>query len=86
MRHAGVTTRCESTRIGLVATPHDLDAERIAAAFGGYTSCLELVDPVIPAVRASMGMQTRRDIYRCIGVTTEDAAIAEQYVASQATT
>lgn len=43
-----------------VETPHDLEAERVAAAFGGYTSCLELVDEVIPAARTALGLLTRR--------------------------
>ena len=37
-----------------VETPHDLDAERVAAAFGGYTSCLELTDRTVPACRSAM--------------------------------
>ncbi|MFT4263463.1 MAG: hypothetical protein QM572_08790 [Nocardioides sp.] len=44
-----------------VETPHDLAAERVAAAFGGFTSCLELVDDVIPAVARSMGLLSRRE-------------------------
>lgn len=43
-----------------VSTPHDLDAERIAVAFGGYTSCLSLVDTTIPAFRESLALLTRR--------------------------
>ena len=42
-----------------VDTPHDLGAERIAAALGGYSSCLELVDQIIPAVARSMGLLIR---------------------------
>ena len=34
---------------GSVTTPHDLDNERIAAALGGYLSCLDLVDKAVPA-------------------------------------
>ena len=44
-----------------VDTPHDLDAERIATAFGGYTSCLDLVDRTIPAFRLMLGRLTRHD-------------------------
>lgn len=33
-----------------VHTPHDLEAERIALAFGGYLSCISLVDQVAPAL------------------------------------
>lgn len=42
-----------------VSTPHDLEAERIAVAFGGYCSCIELVDRTIPALRASTPLLTR---------------------------
>lgn len=35
-----------------VETPHDLDAERVAVAFGGYCSCVDLVDKTIPALRS----------------------------------
>ncbi|WP_460845872.1 hypothetical protein [Nocardioides ultimimeridianus] len=34
-----------------VQTPHDLAAERVAMAFGGYLSCVELVDLEVPALR-----------------------------------
>ena len=44
-----------------VMTPHDLAAERIAAAFGGYTSCLELVDRTVPVFRGVLPL-LRRDI------------------------
>jgi hypothetical protein len=37
-----------------VTTPHDLEAERIAAAFGAYTSCLSLVEETVPALRDAM--------------------------------
>ena len=30
-----------------VTTPHDLDAERVGMALGGYCSCVELVDVTI---------------------------------------
>ena len=43
-----------------VTTPHDLESERVAAAFGGYTSCLVLVDRTIPAFRESLALLTRR--------------------------
>lgn len=42
-----------------VTTPHDLAAERVAAAFGGYTSCLELVDTTIPALRPMVPLLAR---------------------------
>lgn len=43
-----------------VETPHDLQAERIAAALGGYCACLDLIDKTIPAIRANMDHLTRR--------------------------
>ncbi len=42
-----------------VRTPHDLAAERIAAAFGGHLSCLALESNVVPAVRAALGRHLR---------------------------
>lgn len=50
-----VTIRADWTAI----TPHDLDAERIAHAFGGYTSCLDLVDRTIPRLRESLRRTAR---------------------------
>ncbi|WP_139227807.1 hypothetical protein [Nocardioides alpinus] len=47
-----------------VRTPHDLEAERVAAAFGGFTSCLELVDKVIPAVQSTLPLLLRRRLAR----------------------
>ncbi|HMM82845.1 MAG TPA: hypothetical protein PJ998_06680 [Terrimesophilobacter sp.] len=44
-----------------VTTPHDLDAERVAAAFGGYTSCLTLVENTIPAFRAMLPILSRHE-------------------------
>jgi hypothetical protein len=43
-----------------VEVPHDLDAERIAVALGGYCSCLELADKVVPAVALFAQRVTRR--------------------------
>jgi hypothetical protein len=43
-----------------VHTPHDLDAERVAQAFGGYLSCLELVDKVVPALAGLVQLVGRR--------------------------
>ena len=43
-----------------VKTPHDVEAERVAAAFGGYTSCLTLIDETVPAFRAALALLTRR--------------------------
>ena len=45
---------------GSVETPHDLAAERVAVAFGGYSSCLEIVDTAGPAVREAIGLLSRR--------------------------
>lgn len=42
-----------------VSTPHDLDTERIAAALGSYTSCLDLEQIVIPAARAGLARHLR---------------------------
>ena len=41
-----------------VSTPHDLDAERIGRAFGGFSSCLTLVECVVPAYRHAMRFAT----------------------------
>ena len=41
-------------------TPHDLEAERVACAFGGYCSCLVLADRVTPAVQALLQARARR--------------------------
>lgn len=45
---------------GVVATPHDLQAERVAAAFGAYCSCLDLVDDVLPKLLPVLGRVTRQ--------------------------
>ena len=42
-----------------VTTGHDLEAERVAVAFGGHNSCLDLVDRVVPAVAAAAQRWTR---------------------------
>lgn len=42
-----------------VRLPHDLDAERIAVALGGYSSCLELVGRTVPALRAELPLLAR---------------------------
>jgi len=41
-----------------VTTPHDLDAERVGMALGGYCSCVELVDATIPALRSVIDVLT----------------------------
>lgn len=43
-----------------VATPHDLASERVAAALGGYLSCLDLMDHVVPAARMWVDLAARR--------------------------
>lgn len=43
-----------------VTTPHDLDAERVAMALGGYTSCIDLVDRTVPALQELIGLRSRR--------------------------
>ncbi|MEO6882301.1 MAG: hypothetical protein ABI181_15310 [Mycobacteriaceae bacterium] len=45
---------------GTVSTPHDLAAERVAVAFGGYCSCLVLVERTGPALHAMLPLITRR--------------------------
>lgn len=45
---------------GTAELPHDLHAERIAAALGSFTSCLELVDSVIPALLSALPLISRR--------------------------
>lgn len=37
-----------------VETPHDLDAERIARAFGGWSTCLQFAERVVPAFRRAL--------------------------------
>ena len=41
-----------------VSTPHDLDAERVGVALGGYCSCVELVDVTVPALRSVIDVLT----------------------------
>ena len=43
------------------AEPHDLDAERVGVAFGGYASCLELVDVAAPTLRVAIERLTRQE-------------------------
>lgn len=43
-----------------VHMPHDLEAERVGVAFGGYSSCLRFVDQTVPAFRAVLELLTRR--------------------------
>ena len=47
-----------------LSTPHDLPAERVAAAFGGYLTCLHVVDVVVPAVRTALQLHGRRVVPR----------------------
>jgi hypothetical protein len=46
---------------GTVETPHDLDSERIAAALGGYLTCLDLVDHAVPALQDWVGLVQRTE-------------------------
>ncbi|MGE3813264.1 MAG: hypothetical protein AB7I24_17120 [Candidatus Nanopelagicales bacterium] len=46
---------------GSVVTPHDLDAERIACALGGYLTCVDLVDRVIPALQRWVRLVLRQE-------------------------
>ena len=41
-------------------SPHDLDAERVAVAFGGFTSCLEVADRILPALREAVHLLARQ--------------------------
>jgi hypothetical protein len=40
-------------------TPHDLPAERLGAALGGFCSCLHLIDVVLPAARIWLDVNAR---------------------------
>ena len=40
-------------------SPHDLAAERVAMAFGGYCSCVALADRVVPALQLAIQLLTR---------------------------
>lgn len=46
-----------------VSTPHDLALERLAAALGGYVSCLELQHHTVPAARRWLELRLRVGIY-----------------------
>ena len=41
-------------------TPHDIGLERIAAAMGGFLSCVDLVDREVPALRELVQLRARR--------------------------
>lgn len=41
-------------------TPHDLAAERVAMAFGGYCSCVPLADKILPALQIAVQLLARR--------------------------
>lgn len=45
---------------GALETPHDLAAERVAVALGGYCSCLELADAPPGLLADAVGLLTRR--------------------------
>ena len=40
-------------------TPHDLAAERVAMAFGGYCSCVLIADQVVPALQVAVQLLAR---------------------------
>lgn len=44
-----------------VTTPHDAEAERIAEAFGSYTSCVTHTERIVDAFRKSFGILTRAE-------------------------
>lgn len=44
-----------------VDTPHDIEAERVAAALGAHCSCVDFVDRAVPALRRSVALLTRRE-------------------------
>lgn len=45
-----------------LTTPHDLEAERIAQAFGGYLTCVDLTDMVVPSIRGMVQLLARRQL------------------------
>lgn len=53
-----------------LSTPHDLEAERVAVALGGYLSCLLLADQVVPAVRTWTQLLARRRLADLTGSRT----------------
>jgi hypothetical protein len=61
----------QGTKHGLIVhedwtftVPHDLESERIAAALGGYLSCIGLVDRAAPAAETLVRRQLRADLPR----------------------
>lgn len=55
-RKHGVTIEADWS----VSTPHEIELERIAAAMGGYQSCVDLVDREVPALRELTQLRARR--------------------------
>lgn len=45
-----------------VDTGHDLEAERFTVAFGGYLSCFEISQRVVPALRVYLNRQLRNEL------------------------
>lgn len=43
-----------------VSTPHNIALERVAAAMGGYLSCVDLVDAEVPALQELAQLRARR--------------------------
>ncbi len=58
-----------------VTVPHDLDAERVAVAFGGRSRCLELVERGIPALRAALPLLTRQVLAPLNRLASDDWAL-----------
>jgi hypothetical protein len=56
--HHDVTINADWT----LTAPHDLDLERIGVAMGGYLSCVELADTVLPALRSLVQLTARREL------------------------
>lgn len=47
-----------------VDTGHDLEAERFTLAFGGYLSCFEIAERVVPALKVYLNRQLRNELPR----------------------
>lgn len=45
-----------------VDTGHDLEAERFTMAFGGYLSCFEVAERVVPALKVYLNRQLRNEL------------------------
>ena len=63
----GVTHRVIIHPDWTVDVPHDIEAERVARSFGGWSTCLELVERVIPAYRRALDLMTNPNHLLSIG-------------------